>query len=97
MADRVVEQVAERLLEPERVGVEDQAVGAASTAASRRVAVADPLEQLAGAQLLRADRQLALVAAGDHEQVLGERDEPVGLLRRRAQRVGQLLVRARRG
>ena len=42
----------------------------------------------------RADRQLALVAAGDHQQVLGERDEPVGLLGGRPQRVGQLLVRA---
>ena len=40
---------------------------------------------------LARDRQLALVGAREHEQVLGERDQPVGLLAGGRQRRAQLL------
>ena len=69
-----------------RVGGQAQAVGRLGderavglAAADRRTAPSRPRARrpLDGGQ---PDRKLALVGAGDHQQVLGELDEPIGLL-----------------
>src|SRR4051812_31207366 len=51
VAPGVVQQVAERLLEPQRVASHDEAVGAGRDRGLRRAAVAHSFEQLGGAQL----------------------------------------------
>ena len=87
---RVVNEVRERLLGREAVGVALRAVRARHAqlarrlrrrARSKRRAVVG--EQLAGVEPLRPHGQPALVGAGEHQQVLGELDEPVALAGRR--------------
>ena len=96
VAQRVVDQVAERLAQPQRVGAdrhvavldEDRAAGAVGAVGE---AVADALEQRPHAQRLAPHRQLALLRPGEDEQVLGELREAVDLLdgRRRSPGAGR--------
>src|SRR5207237_1959283 len=53
------------------------------------------LEHRPRRQALRSNRQLPLIEPRDEEEVLREPDETVGVLRRRLQRLLQLLARAR--
>ncbi len=95
MPERVVDEVAERLLEASAVGVELEA--------GRRLhldraippveAGGDGLEQLGNLHGRASQRQPFLSLAREHEQVLGQPHEPLDLLAGRAQRALQLLLR----
>ena len=101
VAERVVDEVAERLLEPEPVADELEAVRAldrrapTASAPPGGEAPRDRLEQRRDADPSRCAAPVALVGAGEHEQILGEPREAVGLLGGRAQRVLELVRRAR--
>ena len=99
---RVVDQVAQRLLDPEGVQVHggpaacvdgDLALGALRPACEP---VSHPFEQGPQLDRLPRDRQLALVEARDHEQVLGELGQPIDLLPGRANGGAEVLGRALR-
>ena len=86
VAQSVVDEIRERLL-----GAEPVARAAPGRRSSATLQLAAGLrrpraeaarrggEQLSGVELLRPDGQPALVGAGQHEQILGELDEPVAL------------------
>ena len=92
MAQRVVDEVAERLTAAQRVDRRAQVAGdvdldrAALLAGPVGEAIARTLEQLADRDLLGTHRQPPVVGAGDQQQVLGEVGQVVGLLQRRMQR-----------
>ena len=95
MDERVLDQVAERLLDALGVRVEaDVAVLHLDPPTELRCATGEPIgdgrEHVPGGQRLGVDREPALVGAGDEEEVRGERAQAVGLLRRRSQRVLEL-------
>ena len=99
VGQRVVDQVGQRLLDPRGVGVErarpatgSASSGRPSTLRPRLEAPGDAREHLARVERLRAHRQPPLVRARDHQQVLGQAREPLGLLGGRAQRVLELLA-----
>ena len=68
--------------------------GASTTMSPRRRLRATLSSSSRTAMPLRRDRQLPLVGAREHEQVLREPDQPVGLLAARGQRGAQLRRRA---
>jgi hypothetical protein len=99
VCERVVDEVSECLLDPERIDVEAQLARlgpklASERASARGEARRDVREELVDIDFLAADRQRPLVGARDQEQVLGEPNETVRLLRRGAERVLELLSRA---
>ena len=100
MPQRVVDEVRERLLGAQPVGVDDEAVGAldaqlaAGLGRARLETPGGGREQLAHVEPLGADGKPALVRPGEDEQVLGELHEPVALAGRRGHRLAELLGRA---
>ena len=102
VAQRVVDEVAERLREPQLVGVEDQprlGVHAQRPPVLGRAggeARADALEQLGGVERLGAHGERAVAAARQHQQVLGELGEPVALVDGGGQRLAQVRDRPAR-
>ena len=91
MALGVVHQVAERLLEPCAVGVDAQrghgfCVDAKAPGHGRK--------EVGHLDVLGAQGQLSVVRPRDHEQILGQPDQAVGLLPRRLKRGPELLGRA---
>ena len=101
VAQRVVEQVAERLFEPQLVAAHPQARRRPPPRSSRprsrgagRSARAPSLEQLGDLDLLAPQRELAAIEARDHQQVLREPHQPLRLLRGGRERRAQLLGRA---
>ena len=98
VVERVVDEVPERLLESQPVcrhlGV---AVGTSTTIRRRsrrralREAVGGRARQLTEIDGLDPQPERLLVGPGDEQQVLREEDEPVGLLRRRADGCAELL------
>ena len=99
VADRVVDQVAERLFDPDpiaaegefwrRVGLESQACILGAPA----VAAADRLEQRGGRQRLDLERQCSLLGLRDEQQVFCQLREPVGFFGGGAKRLAQLVFR----
>ena len=92
MAKGVVDEVAERLLEPQAVAL-NAASRPASTAilAAQGKASRDRLEQLVRVDRLALKRQVALLRAREQQQVVGEPREPLGLGGGRPDRRLQLL------
>jgi hypothetical protein len=97
VAKRVLDQVAERLLDPQPVelgpktarrGDDDLATALAGAILE---SLPHPLQQHAQLDRLAGDREPALVRSRDHQQVLRELREPVDLLGRRPKRRAQLL------
>ena len=101
VTQRVVDEVAERLLETNAISGDDVVRGRrhlelpSGRAGLRVEAPGDRVEDLAQVVRREAQRQASVVGAGEHEQVLGQPHEPLDLLRGRAQRVLQLWLRAR--
>ena len=94
----VRDEVSERLLEPDRVPLDDDVAAgdvnrAAELAGARREPRCNPVEELACPNRLSPDGECALVDPCDEQQVFGEAGEPLGLLGRRPQRVLELLPR----
>ena len=93
----VVDQVGERLLRAQAVGVDGDPVRVRHAQLAARLGRSDVeppgcrSKKLGGVEPLGADRQAALVSARQHEEVLGEPLEPVALLDRRGERGAQLL------
>jgi hypothetical protein len=100
VAQGVVDEVAQRLLEAQAIGGEIDVDGrehaqlGAALARSPCEALADATEHIIDAYLRGADREPALVRTRDDEQVLGQLHQAIGLLHRRAQRVHELAGRA---
>ena len=101
MLEGVVDEVAERLLDAERIRVERDVVArldpdvAVELAGAQGEALAHPVEHLGCVEPLRADRQPALVCPRKQQQVLGEPGQPFGLLGRRMEGLLELVARAR--
>ena len=92
----VVDQVPERLLEPEAIGLHTEAVSGPPEHVRPPVEAADDArEELVDVDVLDAERDPASVAARDQEQVLGELREALRLARRRGHRGPQFGDRAR--
>src|SRR2546422_738603 len=76
VAQGVVEEVSERLLEPQRVGSHHQPARSAredlATGLARALgkALSQPLEALADVERLAADRQAAAIRSGERQQIL---------------------------
>ena len=83
--ERVLDEVAEGLPEPQPVGIDGQPVGRLDhERASRRgdpgrEALAQVPEQLGDSDSAQVERQLSLRRPCEDEQVLGELDQPVDL------------------
>ena len=83
--ERVVEQVVHGLTDPIRVDAGGQAVGRfhpeghALGLRPRRVRAGRPAEQLGHVRLPPVERELAVLRPPQHEQVLRQPDQPVGL------------------
>src|ERR1039458_4035737 len=96
VADGVVDEVAERLLEPIRVARKSHFIR--NDHLDRRVlgseTVAHSAQQLGDVDLDAADGQRCFVRACENEHVIGERRETVDLVIGRSKRVTQLLRRA---
>ena len=95
VAECVVHQVAERLLEAEPVSVEDDRIGFCLDRAPSRVRpgskrLADGVEELIGADRSAAEWQAPVVGLRENEEILGETDEPFGLGCCRADRLFEL-------
>ncbi len=95
VAERVLDQVVERLLEPQPVAGEDDRAAVDLEAAAGLVgahgeAAGDRLEQRARLDLLPPELQLALLPPREQQQVLGDPGEPVGLDRGGAERLLEL-------
>ena len=99
--ERVVDEVAERLLEPQAVGVDDETVlgldlqPPSLRRRDRREPRRDRVEERACRDRLARQRQLAAAGRREHEQVVREPHEPVGVGRGRGERRAQLLGLAR--
>ena len=100
VAERVVDEVAERLLETQAVAA-DRHSGRGVVGERPRTLLRSPLEpghdrgqELVRVERLHAERQLPAIGAGDQQQVLGELGQAIDLLRRPAHRLAQLLRRA---
>ena len=100
MAQRVLDQVAQRLLEAagspdeRRGGRRRRRARGRSRSARRRKRARDAVEQLVAAQRGGRERELAAVGAGDDQQSLGQLGETVGLLAGGPQRLDELVLRA---
>ena len=100
MAEGVLDQVSERLLDPQRIELGGRVGGSVNPDLPSGLLSApdepltDPLEQRPELHPLASDRQAPLIRSCDHEQVLGQLGEPIDLLGRRAERGSQLLGRA---
>ena len=96
VAERVVDEVAERLLEPQPVAGELEPparrprAGARPRPRARRTG-ARPSRAARAPRPLRVSRSSPSSDAREHEQVVGEQREPVGLLGRGARRGPQLV------
>ena len=102
VAERVVDEVPERLLEAESVAVESHARrvddldrSAFRRRRARRTAAQRVVEQLVGRDWLPSQRHPTAVELREDEQVVGEAPQAVDLLGCRAQRLLELLGRAR--
>jgi hypothetical protein len=94
--ERVLDEVRERLLEADGVGIESQLAGLDLQLAPQRrgtvlEALGEALEQVVRLHRFPADRQRALVGPRDQQQVVGESREPLRLLCRGAERLLELL------
>src|SRR5205807_349146 len=93
---RVLDEVAERLLEPQPVAREAQVLRGVDLERPPhllrppREAVAHALEEVVRRDALRSERELPLIRAGDQQQIPGQLDEPVGLGAGLAQSFAQL-------
>ena len=100
VAERVVDQGADRLVERRRSAIELELAALphldppARFAGAAGEAALDRLEGGAEAQRLEPQRQLAALGLGDRQQVLGELGEAVGLLGGGGERGAQFLRRA---
>ena len=99
VAERVVDQVPERLLEPQRIGLGEQRIvrphgdqGAAELLRAPREAAAHALGDLDDVGRHAPEHEPAPVGGGDQQQRAREGDEPVGLLAGGADRRPQLLL-----
>jgi hypothetical protein len=101
MPEGVVDEVAECLLEAEPVAGETHAVRrlsldrAARLLGPRLERLLDGCQEVGCAELVVAERQAAVVGLREHEQILGEPDQPVRLRPRRPKRLLQLGPRSR--
>ncbi len=95
VTERVVDEVAERLVEAGSVADELHAPRRLHRDASRRSAPATPASSSSTGNWLAPDREPALVGACKDEEVLGQADEAVGLPGSRPKRLLELLPRAR--
>ncbi len=95
--ERVLEQVCERLLDAHGIGIDDVGRRAyvdvpCSLVRPSREAIGDACEELVDRDVLRPDRQCALIGPGDQEEILRELREPVRLLCGRAHCRFELVV-----
>jgi hypothetical protein len=101
MAQSVVDEIPESLLEPEAVRRHSALVGRSNQQWTRligcasREALSDSVKQRGEVDRRTSHRQLALVGAGRHRQIVGELHDSVGLGRGRADRVLELLAAVR--
>src|ERR671911_2975032 len=93
VAARVVEEVPERLFQPEAIPDDRIAVRRADLDLLAEPGC-DGLEQVLHQNRLVTERQLPLVNTGEHEQVLGEPGQAVDLLGGRVERGAKLFRRA---
>src|SRR5207244_43775 len=99
VAKRVVDEIAERLLEPQAVAANAQARRRLACQRSRGL-VGSPLEsghdgreQLVGLEALHAKRKPPALVACDQEKVVGELRQPVHLFHRSPERLPELVCR----
>ena len=98
VAECVVNQVPERLAQPQRIRAQLQVALALDFDPDRAATfggtvdepVSHPAEELACPDHLRAHRQLAVRSSRDHQEVLGERGEAVALFDRFGHRLAGL-------
>ena len=101
VAERVVDEIRERLAEASRVAQECEPIGAfhldrpTLVGCAALEAAGRARQELAGVELLVPDREPSLVRARHEQQVLGELDEPVGLHRCRPESLLELARTAR--
>jgi hypothetical protein len=93
VTERVVDHVPDRLLETQAIGVDERRLAGLDLqlAVLRSKAAGDRLHDLVDVQRLELERQLTLLGAREHEQVVGDAREPVGLGRRGLDRLFELV------